>query len=211
MQIQLQLDYATLSEFFRKIEFEHGNWKQYEQEQIPIINELLSTEDKTSLYELLPELLTEFRRLKEVNLLNVENERKLVECLESKRTEFDQLRTDYQRLSQEKSELIENQNQIDSKKKLKSFKSNSKVYLDVTLSEKVVDLESQVNQLNLTNQAWQSFYENQISAMKHSLTNFLTFDDATQFEQIIELVVEKLSSLTAIENSQSTGLNSGND
>ena len=53
-------------------------------------------------------------------------------------------------------------------------------------------LQGQCTQLESANQAWQTFYEDQIDLLKEKFQNHIQFDENPDFEQIIQLIATAL-------------------
>ena len=68
-------------------------------------------------------------------------------------------------------------------------------------------LQNQCTQLDAANRAWQLFYDNQMDLLRNKFQDSFNFDQNENFEQIIEIIVEKLDQERQKKDSAQTGNN----
>ncbi|UJR33572.1 hypothetical protein I4U23_021010 [Adineta vaga] len=78
---------------------------------------------------------------------------------------------------------------------------------DIKMKEDLVLLQNQCGELDSANRAWQLFYNQQIDVVKNKLKDYISFNDNSTFDEIIQIIVDEFEQISQFtDNSQTESI-----
>ncbi|UJR13672.1 hypothetical protein I4U23_000684, partial [Adineta vaga] len=139
------------------------------------------------------EILTSIDSLTKENILLKQNEDILRKDLENVREQLMNISTKCEQLQENNKQLL-----------LEKQTLNSIAVDDDQWKADYVTLQKQCTELDIANRAWQLFHDNQMELLKNKFEDYFNFDQNENFEQIIEIVADKLDQQKQLNHSISS-------